>query len=237
VLEEKASIPVVKEHLELILQLQTDDWWQDVTLPMLEGVRKKLRPLIKLIDKQKRRPIYTDFEDQLGTEQTIELPGFTPPDHFERFRAKARAFLKQHQDHVTIHKLRMNRPLTASDLAELEKMLITSGVGDAAAIQQATTESHGLGFFVRSLIGLDREAAKKAFGAFLDEKTFTAAQIEFVNLIVNHLTEQGVMSPSLLYESPFTDLAPTGPDGLFDATQLDRLVAVLNEVEKTAFGG
>ena len=35
------------------------------------------------------------------------------------------------------------------------------------------------------------------------------------------------MSPSLLYEAPFTDLAPTGPDGPFDATQLDRLGAML----------
>jgi type I restriction enzyme R subunit len=59
-----------------------------------------------------------------------------------------------------------------------------------------------------SPIGLDREAAKKAFGALLDEKTFTAAQIEFVNLIVNHITEQGMTLPSLLYESPFTDLVP-----------------------------
>jgi type I restriction enzyme R subunit len=63
-----------------------------------------------------------------------------------------------------------------------------------------------------------------------------ASQIEFVNLIVNHLTEQGVMSASLLYESPFTDLAPTGPDGLFDAAQVERLLAVLNEVEAAAQG-
>ena len=44
------------------------------------------------------------------------------------------------------------------------------------------------------------------------------------------------MSASLLYESPFTDLAPTGPDGLFDAAQLQRLLSVLNEVEAAARG-
>jgi type I restriction enzyme R subunit len=135
---------------------------------------------------------------------------------------------------ASIHKLRTNTPLTASDLAELERMLISNGVGDQAALEQASAESHGLGFFVRSLVGLDREAAKKAFSRFLDEKTFTATQLEFVNLIVNHLTEQGVMSAALLYESPFTDLAPAGPDGLFSAEHVEELLAARREVESSA---
>jgi type I restriction enzyme, R subunit len=236
VLEEKASIPVVKRELELILQVQTDEWWEGVTLPLLETVRKRLRSLVKLIDKRKRKPIYTDFEDQLGLEEAVELPGFTTPDQFERFRSKVRAFLRQHQDHVTIHKLRTNTPLTPSDLAELERMLLTSGAADEAALQQAREDSAGLGLFVRSLIGLDREAAKKAFSVFLDDRTFSASQIEFVNLIVNHLTEQGVMSARLLYESPFTDIAPTGPDGLFDAKQVERIMAALYDVEAAALG-
>jgi type I restriction enzyme R subunit len=49
---------------------------------------------------------------------------------------------------------------------------------------------------------LDREAAKEALAGFLAGKTLAANQIEFVNLIVDHLTEQGVMDPALLYESP-----------------------------------
>jgi type I site-specific restriction endonuclease len=65
-------------------------------------------------------------------------------------------------------------------------------------------------------------------------KTSNANQIEFVNLIVNHLTEHGVMDASLLYESPFTDLTPQGPDELFTSAQVDGLVAVLERVRSTA---
>jgi len=144
--------------------------------------------------------------------------------------------VRKHQDRLTIHKLRTNKPLTASDLIELERILITAGVGDEATLRQASEENAGLGLFVRSLVGLDREAAKNAFNTFLDEKTFSASQIEFVNLIVNQLTEQGVMSARLLYESPFTDIAPTGPDGLFDGAQVERLLAALHEVETAALG-
>jgi len=40
------------------------------------------------------------------------------------------------------------------------------------------------------------------------------------------------MSAKLLNESPFTGIAPTGPDGLFDAAQIERLLTVLHDVER-----
>ncbi|MBI5506765.1 MAG: hypothetical protein HY899_18410 [Deltaproteobacteria bacterium] len=233
-LEEKASIPMVQQHLVLIQEVQVEQWWQDVTTPMLDAVRKRLRALVKLIDKRQRRPIYTDFEDEMGSETTVQLPGFGAPEGFERFRAKTRAFLRQHENDMVIHKLRMNKPLTRSDLAELERMLTSSGVGGLDDLHKAKQECHGLGLFVRSLVGLDREAAKQAFAGFLAGKTLSASQIEFVNLIVDHLTEHGVMGAALLYESPFTDVTPRGPDGIFTATQLDELLAVLEQVRASA---
>ncbi len=87
---------------------------------------------------------------------------------------------------------------------------------------------------MRSLVGMDREAAKNALGGFLNGKTWSASQIEFVNLIVNHLTEHGVMEAARLYESPFTDLSPRGPDELFSSAQLDELIGVLARINGTA---
>ena len=49
-----------------------------------------------------------------------------------------------------------------------------------------------------ALSGLDREAAKEALGTFRASKTLSANQIEFVNLIINQLTERGVMEAAAL---------------------------------------
>jgi type I restriction enzyme R subunit len=231
-LEEKSAIPMVREQMALIQDVQTDEWWQDVTIPMLEVLRRRLRALIKLIEKRQRKPIFTDFEDEMGGETSVQLPGLGEGTDYVRFRAKAQAFLRAHQDHVAIHKLRMNKPLTAADLAELQRMLLESGVGAEEDIRRAASEAHGLGLFVRSLVGLDRQAAKETMSAFISGKS--ANQIEFVNLIVDHLTEHGVMEAAQLYESPFTDFSPQGPEGIFGAAELDALMNSLEAVRASA---
>jgi type I restriction enzyme R subunit len=233
-LEEKSAIPFVQEQLALIQEVQTDEWWQDVTLPMLEVLRKRLRGLIKLIEKQKRQPIYTDFEDVMGDEIIVEFPGFTALDNFEKFRAKARAFLRSHEDHVVIFKLRTNKQLTPSDLSELEKILLENKLGVEEDIDRAKEESHGLGLFVRSLVGLDREVAKQELAKFISGKNLNSNQIEFVDMIVNYLTAHGAMDAAILYESPFTDITPQGPEGLFTSTQVDELFSILEEVSTRA---
>lgn len=233
-LSELGSIPAVRERMVLIEAMLGEDWWTDVTLPMLEQARRHLRALIKLLEKTARKVVYTDFEDELGDAAEVALPLGGNPGDFERFRAKVRAFLRLHEDHIVLHKLKRNQPLTPSDLAELEAMLAASGTGTVEDFERAAREAQGLGLFIRSLVGLDRQAATEALNSFLQDKTLGSNQMAFLNLIVNHLTERGVMDAALLYEPPFTGYAPQGPDGLFSTAQLDQLFLTLKQIQSTA---
>jgi type I restriction enzyme, R subunit len=69
---------------------------------------------------------------------------------------------------------------------------------------------------------------------FYTGKALTANQIQFVNLVIDYLTQGGWMSPAQLYESPFTDFSPRGVEGVFDSAQVGQLLSVLDEVRQTA---
>lgn len=231
-LAEQASIPAIAAQMELILDIQTDAWWQDVTLPLLESARKKLRGLVYLIEKRKRNVLYTDFEDEIGEGQEVVFERFVSTDEFAKFREKARHFLKAHEDHLAVAKLRTNKPLTPTDLGELERILLEAG--SPAEVAKAREESEGLGLFVRSLVGLDRGAAVEAFAAFQAGRAFTANQLQFLNTIIDHLTQHGTVEPARLYEAPYTKFSAKGVDGVFKGAEVVELIRVLDDIRARA---
>lgn len=233
-LEDYSSIPGVAEQMTLIAELQTDEWWEGVTLPMLENVRKRLRLLVQFIEKNKRKIIYTDFADEMGEHVEFQFGGLAPLSNFEQFRKKVMAFLKEHKGESAVEKIHRNWPITPDDMAELERILVESGVGTVEDCEQARLQAGSFGLFIRSLVGLDRVAAKEAFGRFLDDQSYTASQIEFVNLIIDDLSQNGVIEVRRFYESPFTDISPQGPEELFTPDQIDELAQVLADVRRSA---
>jgi type I restriction enzyme R subunit len=232
-LEEQDAIPAIKAQMPLIQAIAGEEWWEDVTVPMLEIVRKRLRALVKLIEKAKKKVVYTDFEDELGEATAIALPAVGTGMDLTKFTDKARLFLKAHDSHISLQRLRRNQPLTPSDLTEFEHMLEQAG-GTQALIDQAREENHGLGIFIRSLVGLDRETAVEAFSEFVAGTKATPDQIEFIDLVVQELTQAGVMEVDRLYQSPYIDISPQGPEGIFPTAKVDLIVQVLVGIRQRA---
>lgn len=233
-LEARANIPQVAAELELIRVLLREEWWQDITVPMLEEVRRRLRALMGLIETTAQAPLYTNFADELGELRELDAAALLSRDEFQQFRLRARDFLRAHEDHLTMQRLRRNQPLTPGDLDELQRFLLSHGVGTERAIQRAAEECNGFGLFIRSLVGLDRNAAKELFAEFLADGTHTVTQIRFINEILDELTSRGVMDPARLYDPPFSDLAPKGPEGLFSEAEVDNICHLLDMIKTRA---
>ncbi len=232
-LEALSNVPMVAAEMALILEVQTEEYWKDIDAWTLEQLRRRLRSLIKLIEAEERKIVYTDFEDEIGTGTTIVLPDIGTGTDKERFLKKVRHFLEKHENHITILKLRRNEQLTKQDLTELERIMAEEAVATDQDLEGVRSEG-GLGLFIRSLVGLERDAAKSVFADFTANKTLNSNQIEFINLIIEHLTDKGAMEPSRLYESPFTDIDDQGVSGIFTQADVQQLVQVLAEVKQRA---
>ena len=234
-LEEKETVPMVKAQMELIEEIQKDDYWQDITLPMLENVRKRLRDLVEFIDRNQRQIIETDFEDELGLEQVIDISGTVSATNLTQYRKKMMHFLKEHENHIALQKLKHNKPITPTDVQELEKILFESGnVGTKEEFEKAYGKQESLGLFIRSLVGLDREEAKQEFNDFLNGQIYSPNQIEFVNMIIDYLTKNGVMDASLLYQPPYTNYNSNGLSGVFGDDEAGRIVRILSSIKQNA---
>lgn len=216
-LQEKTTIPAIRTQLAYLAALQDPGFWEGVNLPVLEELRLRLRELIHFLDRLKKRTlVYSDFEDEIvgvREEEVIYLPKMTSA----QYEKKVNDYLRSHLDHLVIHRLRRNLPLTATDLHGLEQTLVEIGDGDAALLNHLLERSGApsLPWFVRSLVGMDRSAAQEAFSRFLADRSLTAGQIRFVEMVIDQLTARGVMTAAALYEPPFSNLHAGGPEGLF----------------------
>ena len=200
---------------------------------MLDQIRRRLRLLIKLIEGEEREIIYTDFEDEIGKGVEVALPDSGVGTDKARFQMKVRHFLKQHADHIAILKLLRDEQLTAQDISELERIMQEESVASNEDLQRIRSDG-GLGLFIRSIVGMEREAAKRALATFMDGRELSANQIEFVNLILDYLTERDAIDPRRLYESPFTDFDDLGVNGVFSAADVYSLINVLETVKRRA---
>lgn len=74
----------------------------------------------------------------------------------------------------------------------------------------------------------------QAFSAFIGGTTATPNQIEFINLVVEELTQNGVMEPGRLFESPYPDINAQGPLGVFLPATVTQIVQVLEGIRERA---
>ena len=167
-----------------------------------EEIRERLRSLMKYIPTEERNTYITHFTDEILSMDwnKAELDN----DELKNYKERAEFYIREHQDNIVIAKLKTNKPLTENDIDSLEEILWKE-IGTKQDYENEIGQKP-LGEFVREIVGLDMNAAKEAFSAYLSDTNMDSRQIYFVNQIIEYIVHNGMLKDlSVLQESPFTD--------------------------------
>jgi type I restriction enzyme R subunit len=229
-LAQRATIPQIKEKLELINTIQTDEFWQSSDILNLDQVRIGLRGLIKfIVDDRGRTPIYTNLNDHVL--EIREGDSLGPAYDFEDYKLKVNRYIERNRDHLAIFKLRHNIPLTALDYQDLEH-IFTGELGTAADYQREYQDTP-FGLLVRKIAKLEYEAACAAFSEFINDQSLSQAQIVFVKKIIDYIVQNGyIENVSELMKPPFDK--PQSFVKLFDGFKQKRIVELVAKIKDNA---
>ena len=115
-----------------------------------------------------------------------------------------------------IAKLQHNEPITPKELEALEALLFTE---DGANSKEEFIQHYGekpLGVFIRSVVGISKEALNKAFADFISTGNLSANQMTFVRTIIEYMSKNGTVAKSALFDQPpFNQQYDDGIMGMF----------------------
>jgi type I restriction enzyme R subunit len=195
---DKLSIPDVKEKEDFIKAMLGDNYWKKITVTKIDEIRTEVRNLIKFLDHSDFVILESHFDDEV-----IDLVGGVPPrPQFKNYKERVIDYLYEHSDSGPIFKIRHLQPLNSNDVDELKKTLTTElGKPDD---YKGISNGQDFGAFVRTVVGLDRDAVNGYLKEYFDKYNFNSKQQEFIHEIVNFVLENGDISAMDLAESyPF----------------------------------
>ncbi|OUJ69936.1 DEAD/DEAH box helicase family protein [Hymenobacter crusticola] len=236
-LSQKLTVPAVYEQRELLSAVQQPAYWQQATLPDLEELRRRLRELVKFLDRDQQPVVYTYFRDELQSDQVAEKDiQQWGSSQLASYHQRVARYIRENQHHVTINRLRTNQPITAAELQELERLVFDGQErGTVQDLHQELGQPAPLGVFVRGILGLEINAAKEAFADFLGTTPLQPDQITFVNSLIDYLAHNGTVDRARLFEQPFTEHHDQGVTGVFrEDAQIRQLFAVVDAINQNA---
>ncbi|MCE8527904.1 DEAD/DEAH box helicase family protein [Ruegeria pomeroyi] len=227
----------VKEKSQIIKETKAADFWSPdkPNFDQLERVRKDLRGLMRFIQSHgggQVQPQTIDVEDTdavLNREKTriseIDLAAY---------RANVLDALKAHFDsNPTLQKIRRGESVTETELTSLVSLVLTQNPSvDLTTLKEFYVVAEPLEKIIRSVVGMEKEAVSDGFRDFVHEHPqLSAKQMQFLQLLQNHIAKHGGISVEQLYEKPFTTLDAEGVDGVFSDALADELIELLAKFE------
>ena len=236
----RTSIPEVKRNLALIEAICSDEYWVTASLADLEEIRTCLRELVKFVEPNAKRIVYSNLSDRVEEAMHVYQPLSSGID-LQQYKKRMDKILEENRNHIAINKIRHLMPLNDADLGELDRLLFEGKDGDREVFvrlygdksrTQFEIENPPLSLLIRSIVGLERQDVEKKLAEFINKSNYNQQQLSFVDKIVDFFVRDGYVPVGSLYEPPFDQFHDGGPDALFgrDADSLVRFVEMANRL-------
>jgi type I restriction enzyme R subunit len=227
----------VKAKAATIKDVQSKAFWETVTVPKLEQVRRDLRGIMKYQVEAKTPRLDPSVFDV--REETTTVSSYVPKleglDLVEYERRVSAVLREKLADDPTLERIRAGKAVRDDELERLAKLVLE--VDDRANVKHlaghAPETRRSLLDVFRSLVGLDPAAVEAAFAAFVHaHPRLSSQQIRFLQVLQNHIAKNGGIEIERLYAPPFTTVHPESLDGVFtDPAEVDALLAILTAFE------
>ncbi len=231
------NLQPVKAKAESIHRVRDKNFWSAVEVQHLEGLRSELRSVMKyqqIPPTTRVGPRVFDVTDDGHLAQAY-VPNLAVLDLVE-YRTRVEKVLTEHFAHdPVLRRIRAGQAVQEAEVEELARLILQ--VDDKANVTQLAghdpeTRRSLLSVF-RGLVGLDAEAVEKAFTGFVHKHPrLSSQQLRFLQLVQNHIAQNGGIEIERLYAPPFTTLHAESMDGLFNQQdQVEELLAILSVFE------
>ncbi|MFZ3102369.1 MAG: type I restriction-modification enzyme R subunit C-terminal domain-containing protein [Desulfitobacteriaceae bacterium] len=229
-LSKRATIPQIKEKLVLINTIETDEFWESSGVLDFEKVRMELRSLIKfIVEEGSKNIIYTNLADVVLSIKEGE--SIAPPYDFEDYKLKVNRYIERNRDHIAIHKLQNNTPLTTLNYESLER-IFTGDLGTAEDYKREYQDTP-FGLLVRKIAKLEYEAVSAAFSEFISAESLNQGQIVFVKKVIDYIVQNGyIENVSELMKPPFDK--PQRFISLFDDSRQKQIIDLVVQIKDNA---
>jgi type I restriction enzyme R subunit len=220
----------VKAKGAAILAVQSKEFWASVTVAKLEDIRTELRGIMKYQEQPKPGRLVPEIYDVTDPIAGVSLtPKFDGLELIE-YRHRVENVLREHfMNNTTLERIRAGKAVREEHHETLAKLVLE--IDDKANLKYLIPPEtkQSLADVFRGLVGLDAKAVDEAFTSFVHKHPrLSAQQLRFLQLLKNHISQNGGIELERLYEPPFTTLHANGIDGIFlEKGQVDEILVIL----------
>ena len=220
--EKKASIPQVLAKMAVLEEVLSTHFWENKSIVSLERIRLELRDLLQYLEGDGKGQTFTvNIKDTF--EQDNSGVKVSP---IRTYRKRVEDYLKEHlSDDASLQKIYHLEPLTEQDIKRLEQIFWHELGSREEFDAQTRTKPYqrNVAAFIRSIIGIEQEAALEKYRALIHGSELSRMQEEYLRTLIKYVCENGDIATVVLQQPPFnkfTTIFKNSPKSLIDYVKL-----------------